>query len=199
MSEEQTSTSENKLSTWLPGLAWLLAGGLLIIAALLVFQRFSPVADASTVPTPIPFYGQPAVTAMRPGAFDNQRVISSIERSAYPETIIPERARVVVLSYEVVFGDSLFGIANDFDITPETLLWANKAVLADNPDTLEPGMILQVPPINGVLHQWQPGDSFDSVADDLFSTSQKIIDWVGNGLDLSNPHVPTGEIGRAHV
>lgn len=115
-----------------------------------------------------------------------------ISRIANLDTIVPTRSRVDIEPYTVEFGDSIFAIAAEFNIAPETLLWANEDLLNDNPDFLEPGMVLNVPPIDGVYYQWQAGDSIESVARTFSADPQDVIDWVGNHLDLLTPVVDPG-------
>ncbi|HJS29711.1 MAG TPA: M23 family metallopeptidase [Anaerolineales bacterium] len=107
-------------------------------------------------------------------------------------TIIPERPRMEVLSHRVDTGDSVFGIASAYGITPETVLWANYEQLNDNPDYLEPGMELNIPPVNGVYYQWQEGDLIEEVAGRFKSEADKILDWPANQIDLVNPEIEAG-------
>ncbi|MDX1437666.1 MAG: M23 family metallopeptidase [Anaerolineales bacterium] len=113
-------------------------------------------------------------------------------RLANLETIFPERPNMEVGTYQVDVGDSVFGIANFYDITPETVLWANYDQLNDNPDFLEPGMELNIPPIDGVYYQWQEGDSLEEVAVRFESDVDTILDWPGNRFDLIDPEVEPG-------
>lgn len=98
-----------------------------------------------------------------------------------------------VFQYQVQFGDSLFSIARNNNITPETLLWANDKALEGNPDFLEPGMELNIPPIDGVYFQWRAGDDFNAVADQFDALPSDIINWPGNHVaDLSDPYLEPG-------
>ena len=83
----------------------------------------------------------------------------SIARLILFNTNIPERPRYVEVDHEVERGESIFGIASEFEITPETLLWANYDALKDSPDSIRVGMVLRIPPTNGVYYQWQEGDT----------------------------------------
>jgi LysM repeat protein len=94
-----------------------------------------------------------------------------------------------VLEYSVTTGDSVFGIAKSFNVHPETILWANYDQLNDSPDMLNPGMTLNVPPVDGVYYQWQAGDTFESVAAKFEASVQDILGWEGNNFDLTNPQV----------
>jgi LysM repeat protein len=116
-----------------------------------------------------------------------------ITRRTSLHTNIPTRSRTKVIDYTVATGDSVFGIAISFNIHPETILWANYDQLNDSPDMLNPGMKLNVPPIDGVYYQWQEGDTLDSVATKFKAKVQDILSWEGNNFDLTDPKVESGQ------
>jgi LysM repeat protein len=115
-----------------------------------------------------------------------------VSRRAEPRTEIRQRARVEVLRYTVQDGDSVFGIADRFAIEPETVLWGNFETLEDDPHLLRPGQELNILPVDGTYHQWQAGDTLESVADFFGAQVSDILDWPGNGLDQDNPEVAAG-------
>jgi LysM repeat protein len=115
-----------------------------------------------------------------------------VSRRAEPRTDIRQRARVEVLRYTVQDGDSVFGIADRFAIEPETVLWGNFDTLEDDPHLLRPGQELNILPVDGTYHQWQAGDTLESVADFFGAQVSDILDWPGNGLDQDNPEVVVG-------
>jgi Peptidase family M23/LysM domain len=117
---------------------------------------------------------------------------SFVSRHTEPRTDIRQRSRVEVLRYTVQDGDSVFGIANRFDIEPETVLWGNFETLEDNPSMLRPGQELNILPIDGTYHQWKAGDSLASVADFFGVEVSNIVDWPGNGLDPDAPEAEDG-------
>lgn len=116
----------------------------------------------------------------------------AIARRAEPLTLHPHRSRLEVVRYTVQQGDSVFRIAENFDIEPETVLWGNFDVLNDDPHMLRPGQELNILPVNGTYYQWQTGDSLASVAESFGVTPEEIVDWPGNALDPLDPQVPTG-------
>src|SRR5690606_25495916 len=73
-------------------------------------------------------------------AFNQAGWIQAITRQINPYTDFPERPPIEVQNYTVSTGDSVFEIATNFSIEPETVLWANYDVLNDNPDLLSIGM-----------------------------------------------------------
>ncbi len=116
----------------------------------------------------------------------------SLKRQVDLHTIIPQRPEREVRQYTVDTGDSVFGIANFYKLEPETVLWANYDLLNDNPDYLEPGMSLNIPPIDGVYYQWQEGDSLEVIAAEFEANLDDILSWPGNKLDVIDPVVEPG-------
>ncbi len=114
-------------------------------------------------------------------------MVIAISRRADLHTIIPTRPRQDVFTYTVETGDSVFGIAQVFAIKPETILWANYDILNDNPDMLSPGMELKIPPVDGVLYEWQEGDTLKGVSEHFEAKTEDVLNWSGNKLDLTDP------------
>jgi murein DD-endopeptidase MepM/ murein hydrolase activator NlpD len=108
-------------------------------------------------------------------------------RYANPITIIPTRARTEATTYTIQTGDSVFGIAQYFDLTPETILWANKDTMNDDPHMISVGNELRIPPTNGVYYQWKDGDTLESVASQFKVDIDAILDWTPNKIDRTNP------------
>ena len=121
---------------------------------------------------------------------------SQVERIAEVHTIFPSRPRLSVITYEVKAGDSLFGIADKFGLKPETILWGNFEVLGDNPHSIDPEDILNISPIDGILHIWSAGESLSGVAEFFNATVQEVIDWPGNlispDVDLEDTEIEPG-------
>jgi murein DD-endopeptidase MepM/ murein hydrolase activator NlpD len=115
-----------------------------------------------------------------------------IRRRTTLQTIIPNRPRQEIVKYSVDSGDSVFGIAKIYSITPETVLWANFDLLNDNPDMLSPGMELNIPPVNGVYYQWEENDTIEGIATEFEASAQAILSWPGNKIDLTNPEPEPG-------
>lgn len=78
-----------------------------------------------------------------------------------------------ITTYSVQAGDTLQSIATEFDVTSDTILWANSTV---NPNTaLTPGQQLTILPISGVQYTVQPGDTAQSVATHFQSDANQIL------------------------
>jgi murein DD-endopeptidase MepM/ murein hydrolase activator NlpD len=180
--------------------AWLIALSLVALAIYLGWQLRSAPASVS----------QPAMAAaaQSPGgtsepientqvalpAFLQAEPVFFIARRSSLHTIIPNRPHGEVRDYTVSTGDSVFEIAQRFNIKPETLLWANYEQLNDNPDLLSLGMELKIPPVDGVFYEWQEGDTVESVAARFEATVEDILTWPENNLDLMNPTVDPGAL-----
>jgi len=117
---------------------------------------------------------------------------TSLLRQANIYTEFPVRPRIEVVRYTVQPGDSVFGIAGDFNIKPETLLMGNYTTLNDDPHLLRPGQELNILPTDGAYYKWQAGDFLPMVANRFHVEVEDILDWVGNDLDPVNPTIEPG-------
>ena len=125
----------------------------------------------------------------------------TISRAADYHTNQPAKPREDVIEYQVVAGDTIFGIAEKFGLQPEWVLWSNKHILGDNPAFIRPGLTLLIPPFQGVVHQWVAGiDGLNGVAKGTDSTVDAILDWPWNHLDRATigdyamPNIPDGKL-----
>jgi len=75
---------------------------------------------------------------------------------ADPHTEIPKRPRLGIITYTVQLGDTVQGIAAQFDLEPTTIMWANPAV-EDAPDLLRIVQELIILPVDGVYHTVKEG------------------------------------------
>jgi murein DD-endopeptidase MepM/ murein hydrolase activator NlpD len=107
----------------------------------------------------------------------------AISRLAQPHTDFPSHPRDRITTYTVQKGDTIFGIADKFGLKPETILLSNRYTLSGLPENLQPGTILQIPPIDGVIYRWEIGNGLNGVAKFYGVEPQVIVDWPGNNLD----------------
>jgi murein DD-endopeptidase MepM/ murein hydrolase activator NlpD len=146
-------------------------------------------ATATNVPSSLTVADLPPY---RPG----QSISYGVHRLLDIHTVIPSRPRLKVIQYEVKQGDSLFGIADQFGLKPETILWGNYETLKDNVHALSPGQELNILPVDGTYYQWHEGDTLTGVADFFGVEPEDILDWPGNELDPSmdyeNPDIEPG-------
>jgi LysM repeat protein len=79
---------------------------------------------------------------------------------AAPPPQPPERTGLV--HHSVAEGEVLWHIAEQYNLRPETILWANDL---QDPDLLLVGQDLVIPPSDGVLYTVRPGDRLVDIAD----------------------------------
>ncbi|HEX9029319.1 MAG TPA: LysM peptidoglycan-binding domain-containing M23 family metallopeptidase, partial [Anaerolineales bacterium] len=108
---------------------------------------------------------------------------AGITRLAQMHTSLPSRPRFDIAQYEVQKGDTIMGIAENFGLKPETILWSNYYVLADDPHRLTPGQKLNILPVDGVYYEWHEGDGLNGVAKFFGIKPEDIINFQGNKLD----------------
>jgi hypothetical protein len=184
-------TSSNRNIDWLQ---WVLWGAAAVMTALMIYllvQRLpggSVTASPASAPDAMQTYkGDVALPAYVPG-----KGVFALARPAEVHTIIPTRGRESVVDYTIEQGDSIFGIAHAFNIEPESLLWSNYDVLRDDPHMIEVGLTLKIPPTDGILYEWQEGDTVESVAGKFKVYPDAILAYPGNKLDMTNPVIESG-------
>jgi murein DD-endopeptidase MepM/ murein hydrolase activator NlpD len=109
-----------------------------------------------------------------------------VPRLAQVHTNIPSRPRQEIVKYTVVEGDTIFGIAQNFGLEPQTVLWGNYYILLDDPHALKPGQELNILPINGTYHEWQDGEGLNGVAKYYGVAPEDIINFPSNNLDFAS-------------
>ncbi len=152
-------------------------------------------AQAAPVPTITP-------TAYLPlGAMaDLQPCSSGISRQADLHTILPTRPRYDITTYQVQAGDTLFTIAEKFNLRPQTMMWGNYDTLHDNPDTLRIGQELNILPVDGLIYKWNAGDRLTKVAQYFGVKPEDIINYPGNRMDpktigdYDKPNIAVGTV-----
>jgi murein DD-endopeptidase MepM/ murein hydrolase activator NlpD len=117
---------------------------------------------------------------------------TSIGRNIQLKTNMPERPRYTIEKYTVARGDSVFAISKNFELEPETILWANYDEMQDDPHNLKPGMVLNIPPTDGIYYQWKDGDTLEAIANEYKAEVDDILGWPGNDIDLTDPKVEPG-------
>jgi murein DD-endopeptidase MepM/ murein hydrolase activator NlpD len=151
-------------------------------------------AAAAMVPEPTAQPDQNPPKVSLPATVNTTGSQSDLTRQIELKTDIPaDKPRYDEIEYTVEHGDSVVGIAKNFDITPETLLMANYDQLEDDPHSLRPGQKLHVPPVDGLYYKWKEGDTLDTVATEYKATVDDIVNWPGNNLDLTNPEIKAGQ------
>jgi murein DD-endopeptidase MepM/ murein hydrolase activator NlpD len=90
--------------------------------------------------------------------------------------------RQEIITYTVQTGDTLYGIAEKFGITADTIMWASGR-LEDHPDLLKIGQVLTILPIDGVYHTVVADDTLESIAQQYKAEVSAIIECEYNNLE----------------
>jgi len=150
---------------------------------------------AAEAPTPTPT----AIPAIMPAfAAAKPAYQYGISRLVLIHTTIPSRPRTEITTYTIQKGDTIFGIAEMFGLKPETILWGNYYTLMDDPHNINPGVVLNIMPMDGTYHRWSEGEGLNGVAHGYDVTPDVIVNWPGNHLDpatlgdYSHPNIEPG-------
>lgn len=106
-----------------------------------------------------------------------------------------------VSEYIVQAGDALSFIASDYGVSVNSIIWANNLINADN---INPGQVLRIPPVSGIIHKVKKGDTVASIAKKYGVDEQKIIAFnelseVGKLAIDDEIIVPDGKIAGTSV
>ena len=125
-------------------------------------------------------YRAPAITSANDEDLDYISVAESdlLAMNATINTLVPkDRERRVVEKYIVMNGDTLSIIATNYDISVETIKWANNLTS----DLVKPGQELGIPPADGVLIKVAKSETLSSISTKYNGNEQAIADF--NWLD----------------
>ncbi|HEY9526987.1 MAG TPA: peptidoglycan DD-metalloendopeptidase family protein [Anaerolineales bacterium] len=189
MSKVTSYFNDHRLSI----ISWAVTG-ILVAGMILGALRWSETRNGGqallAIPTAASEEEQPDVPMP---ALGGPEKLASIEREIQIKTNVPaDKPRYDVEEYRVVRGDSVFAIAESFKVKPETVLWANYDVLQDDPHSLAPGMVLKIPPTDGIYYQWKENDTLESVATEFSASMDEILNFPGNDIDLTKPVINSG-------
>ncbi|MFN8442499.1 MAG: M23 family metallopeptidase [Caldilineaceae bacterium] len=123
------------------------------------------------------------------------RMVVPLIQKAQPQVAAAAAPQVVqIRTYTVQPGDTIFGIAQRLGLNPESLQWANPT-LENNPDLLNIGDQLKIPPSDGVVHTVHSGDTLNAIAQRYKVSMDAIVGFMGNGLkDAGSPLVLNQDI-----
>lgn len=177
---EKTGSSAK---SWAVILSWV--GTLLLVAVLLaVLFQFNPFGKKINEAAPVQVAESSPIDLPE---ITRSRADYALIRAVKPDTEIPEGTRHFAITYTVEEGDTIFGIANKFDLEAESILYANYDLLNDDPTYLSPGWRLTIPPTDGVYYEWKEGDTLQKVAEKYYVDVDDIIRWPSNHLDITQP------------
>lgn len=105
-------------------------------------------------------------------------------------TIESEKPRDKVISHTVSSGETLASLAKKFDVSVETIKWANNL----KSDNIKLGQKLEIPPGTGVVHRVVAGDSIYTIAKKYKVDAQNIVNFPFNDFtDLETFQLSLGQ------
>jgi LysM repeat protein len=153
------------------------------VAAALIFA----VKPARTTGTPSLMDETPFPPSLPPLAADAPVPFldSGIPRMIQLKTERQDDISYEITDYTVEKGDSLWSIAQQFDLQPETILWGNEWL--SKAGILQIGDTLSILPVDGVLHTVREGDTLEALQRLHGTSAQEIFEYIGNNFDLTQP------------
>ncbi|MGH2458413.1 MAG: LysM peptidoglycan-binding domain-containing protein [Chloroflexota bacterium] len=148
----------------------------------------------------VAYAGRASNLAGSTGSWSVQRAMFQPSAFAFPEASSPDTLvrppmtntadassqRLQIMHYDTQPGDTVNSLSNKFDISENTILWANSLA----PDQqLSPGQQVTILPVSGVLYTARSGDSLDEIARRFQSDAGSIAEF--NQISVSAP-IATG-------
>jgi len=92
-------------------------------------------------------------------------------------TLVSDKPPSEIRDYGVKDGDTLSSLAEKFDVSIDSIKWANESV---DFKKLKVGTTVKIPPVTGVVYKVKPGDTIYSIAKKFQTSEQSIVDWPFN-------------------
>lgn len=92
-------------------------------------------------------------------------------------TLESEKPWNQVSEYTVKEGDTLSSISEKFDVSIDSVKWANPSI---NWQKVKPGVVVSIPPVTGIVYKVKPGDTVYSIAKKFETNAQGIVDFPMN-------------------
>ena len=177
---------------WLVAATWIIAAFMVGLMGFSLYEYLSGRSLIAFINRPGKSAGVKDVSSLPDYA--PTKPYESIERSTNPDTVLPVGSRKEVVKYTVDVGDSLFGIAEQYEIEPESVLWANYDTLNDDPHLISVGVQLNIPPVDGILYKWKQWDELDKISAEYHAPVEDILLYPGNNLDITDPVIEPGAL-----
>lgn len=133
------------------------------------------------------------------GAYGNNDLLQ--QGSSIASVVAIEKAQnYQVRTYKIKDGDSLDEVAKKYEVSKDTIKWANPDLLSPYHDNVNVGTTLKIPEINGVLEKVDDDDTLASILDKTGGNRFDVIELnelVGPKYSLSGKEyifVPGGEL-----
>ncbi len=108
---------------------------------------------------------------------------SSLAPNPIAITYKPKSPSHTFITYTVEAGDTAIGIAQQFGIQEETLLGGNE-FLSTDAGMLQPGTVLVILPVDGVLHSVSEGETLEDLGRQFGVPVEDIIAYAPNNLEF---------------
>jgi murein DD-endopeptidase MepM/ murein hydrolase activator NlpD len=92
------------------------------------------------------------------------------------DTQVSNKVRDSIIEYTVQTGDTVASVADKFDISSDTVRWANNL----SGDKIKAGQTIKILPVTGVAHTVVKGDTVYSIAKKYDAEAQAIVDFPFN-------------------
>ncbi len=155
-----------------------------------VLTTFKIVACALVIILPIypSFAFMSGITESSVGAYDNSTIIAAYDDESEEDALYSQESGFLrpgwnvsfgrdtngmneLISYQVEAGDSFAWIAEKFNISVNSVIWANGMTKWS---VLKPGMIIKIPPVSGLAYKVQAGETITAIADKFKVSADKI-------------------------
>lgn len=166
--------------------------------AMKVISTFKIVALVFTLILPMyPTFGyMSGISETSVGEYDNSTIITSYDEASEDASFSKETGFIrpdgdistdrdtagmnELIPYKVENGDSFSSIADKFNISINSVIWANNFTKST---ILKPGAVIRIPPVSGLAYTVQAGETVAMVAEKFKVPAEKIRNQ--NGLDPS--------------
>lgn len=120
-----------------------------------------------------------------------QIVNNSFDNKPQPKVVVSVRPRDKIIVYEVTQNDTVTGLAKRFNISEDTIKWANN--LTNN--SLQVGLKLSILPVIGVAHKVQKNETIQTIATMYHTIPEKIASYPFNDFeDLETFGITPGQM-----
>lgn len=172
-----------------------------IIVAFLIVKRgkysssflstsFLLIVATAFIAGPIIVQNNPFIPSLSQGVSTYTPVLSYNPYENSLSTVISAKPRDRIIDYKIISGDTLASIAKKFDISVDTIKWANNL----ESDVITDGDIIKIPPVTGIIHKVIAGENVYTIAKKYQSSAQNIVNFPFNDfMDLDTFSLRAGQ------